>query len=98
MVKDDEQTKAHETVNSKSKEKEATLNTETCGCHSTDITMVEDDEQAKTHETVNNSLEGNKKKWEDAAAAKDEDDPSNFQFAWEMLQFANMVSLFMGLF
>ena len=40
--------------------------------------MVEDDEQTKAHEIVNNSVEGDKKEGEDAAAqeAKDEDNPS----------------------
>ena len=55
--------------------------------------LFEDDEQTKAHGTVNNSVEGDKKEGEDAAAqeAEDEDDPSNLQFAWEMLELAKMV-------
>ena len=41
------------------------------------------------------SVEGDKKEVEDAAAleAEDEDDPSNLQLSWEMLELAKMVLL-----
>lgn len=43
--------------------------------------------------TETDSVEGDKKEGEDAAAqeAEDEDDPSNLQLAWEMLELAKMV-------